>query len=380
MRDKFTVGQVITRFKDDLSKNRVLTYQQTRTLDALERCRTASLGGHVDACPSCGHMHISYNSCRNRHCPVCQGTQRERWIEARSSEVVSVKYFHVVFTLPDALNGLFLSSQKQKEMYSLLFKAAWQTIDKFARARGLQCGMTSLLHTWGSNLHLHPHLHCILPAGGLDEEGKWKILPGVNNDAPYLFPIKGMSKVFRAKFMAALTKRIPIDKSVRKKLFEKDWVVYCKQSMKTTDVIRYLGRYSHRIALTNRRIKDISDTHVTFEYKNYKKGGRMELLKLAGEEFLRRFCQHILPIGFVRIRHYGFLAPSNRQKLRSAQYQSAGQTTPLKQQKHSQDSTAQARRPNSYLCPRCGKDYMLCVSTFKASRPPPANLSGNTKP
>jgi hypothetical protein len=379
MRDQFTVGQVITKFKDELSKNRILTYQQVRTLDALERCRTASLGGHVDACPSCGHMQISYNSCRNRHCPVCQGTQREKWIEARSNEVISVKYFHMVFTVPDALNGLFLYSQK--EMCSTLFKAAWQTIDTFARNLGLQCGMTSLLHTWGSNLHLHPHLHCIIPAGGLDSEGMWKELPGVNNSTPYLFPVNGMSKVFRAKFMAILTKkRIPIDKSVRKKLFEKNWVVYCKESLKATDVIHYLGRYSHRIALTNRRIKAITDTHVTFEYKNYKNNGRMELLKLTGEEFLRRFCQHILPAGFVRIRHYGFLSPSNRQKLRSAQYQSAEKNASRKQQKHAQDSTAPASRPNSYLCPFCGKDYMLCVSTFQASRPPPWNPFANTKP
>jgi hypothetical protein len=154
----------------------------------LERCRTASLGGHVDACPSCGHMHISYNSCRNRHYPLCQGTQRERWVEARSREVVSVKYFHVVFTVPDTLNGLFLSSQK--EMYSLLFKTAWQTIDRFSRTHGLQCGMTSLLHTWGSNLHLHPHLHCMVPAGGLMRKVNGKNCPGPTMTLRIFFPSK----------------------------------------------------------------------------------------------------------------------------------------------------------------------------------------------
>lgn len=365
MRSVFSIAQVIPSFKDGLT----LTTHQERTLGALERCRTAWLGGHVDACPSCGVTRISYNSCRNRHCPLCQGTQRERWVEARRREVLKVKYYHVVFTVPPALHPLFFSDKAL--LYGILFKAAWQTLGKFGKRQGLQLAMTCLLHTWGSNLHYHPHLHCIVPAGGMGKQGKWKELPGANNETPYLFPVKAMSKVFRGKFVHLIKEKGVCSDPLRKELYQKDWVVYCKRPLRTGDVIRYLGRYSHRVALTNRRIKDITATHVTFEYKNYKQQGRMCLMTLTGVEFLRRFTQHILPPRFVRIRHYGLLASCNRDKLHAAQQQAGTNQQSGEGEATRQDEQAAHTRPNSYLCPDCGKDYMRCISLFKPGRPPP---------
>lgn len=374
MRDAFSIAQIISAFKDELTP----TAHQERTLGALERCRTASLGGHVDACPSCGVTRISYNSCRNRHCPLCQGTQRERWVEARRKEVLPVKYFHAVFTVPDCLHPLFLANKAL--LYGMLFKAAWQTLKKFGKNRGLQLGMTCLLHTWGSNLHFHPHLHCIVPAGGTDDRGRWRKLPGADNETPYLFPVRALSKVFRGKFFRMLKEEGLRGDRLRKEIYEKEWVVYCKRPLRTGDVIRYLGRYSHRVAITNRRIKDITATHVTFEYKNYKKQGAMYLMTLTGAEFLRRFSRHILPPGFVRIRHYGFLAPSNRQKLRAAQRQTRSNEQTGEERAGRGDEAPTPVRPNSYFCPDCGKDYMVCISVFKPGRAPPGRfLTGKPK-
>lgn len=373
MRGEFTLARVIAAFKDTLMLEKPLGVHQQRTLNALERCRSASLGGHVDACPECGAVRISYNSCRNRHCPLCQGTQRERWIQAREKEILPVKYYHVVFTIPPCLHQLFLLHKAV--MYGMLFKAAAQTVDKFARAKGVQCGMTCLLHTWGSNLHFHPHLHCIVPAGGMNKQGRWEKLPGANNQKPYLFPVKAMSMVFRGKFVHLLKKNGGFDGNLREEIYRNQWVVYCKRPFSAGNVIRYLGRYSHRVAITNRRIKDITDTEVCFEYKNYKNNGKMELIRLRGTEFLRRFTQHILPPNFVRIRHYGFLAPSNRGKLREAQRQTQQHSEQKKageQPKTDREKEGITQiHTNSYLCPDCGMAYMICVDVLKPARAPP---------
>lgn len=370
MKTTFTISQVITTFREKMEEKVHLTVHQQKVLGALEECRTAALGGHVDACPACGYTQISYNSCRNRHCPICQGHAREKWVEARKKDVLPVKYYHVVFTLPDKLNSLILA--QKKELYALLFKAASKTVDKFFRKQGLQGGMIALLHTWGSNLHFHPHLHCIVPGGGIDKNGHWKALPGSERDTPYLFPVKAMSKVFRAKFMSVFPKQLEMPSRIRKMLFDKEWVVYCKRPMKIGTVIDYLGRYSHRIAISNRRITDVNDHTVSFTYKEYKQNGINKEMTLSGEEFLRRFCQHILPRGFVRIRHYGFLASSNKAKLEEAKLQTKEEDCSVEENDTETGGEKKVIHPNSFICPHCKLAYMSCIEIVPAvARSPP---------
>jgi len=290
---------------------------QLRTLHALRKCRTAALGGHIDRCdnPDCHKLHLSYNSCRNRHCPKCQGHKREQWIRAREAELLNVPYFHVVFTLPSELNRICLYDPKA--IYGLLFGTAWQVIKGFAsnhRFLGADPGMVAILHTWGQNLSLHPHLHCIVPGGGISRSGKWK--PARNN-GKYLFPVRAMGKVFRARFVARLRRESgPPSNTFYESLFKNEWVVYCKRPFPgPAQVVEYLGRYTHKIAIGNHRIKDLDGQGVTFSVKDYRHGGRRSLLRLTDAEFIRRFSMHILPKGFVRIRHYGILSSSRMDTL-----------------------------------------------------------------
>ena len=362
MRDKYSIGRVIASLDKKQKEKMHLTAHQHKVLLALEQCRTAALGGHVDLCPDCGCTQISYNSCRNRHCPLCQGHAREKWIAARKKDVLPVKYYHVVFTLPDKLNQLILTHKK--ELYGLLFNAAWKTIDKFFTNKGLQGGMIALLHTWGSSLQFHPHLHCIVPGGGINHQGKWRFLQGANNETPYLFPVKAMSKVFKAKFLAGLSHTLKLNANLRKRIYRQQWVVYSKRSMKNDTVIDYLGRYSHRVAITNRRITHFDRKTVRFAYKDYKRGGTNKEMVLSCEEFIRRFCLHILPTGFVRIRHFGFLASSNKEKLEEIKKQTATKELAC--------TEIITTRVNSYLCPHCGLGYMVCIKIISPpARAPP---------
>ena len=277
---------------------------QLSTLSAIRRCRTAALGGHIDACDSCGNISISYNSCRNRHCPKCQGHKREEWIQAREADLLPVPYFHVVFTIPSELNELSL--HKPKEVYNSLFSAAWATLHAFGQKIGLQLGMISVLHTWGQNLSLHPHLHCIVPGGGVDKAGNWQ---NVCADGKFLFPVRALSKVFRAKYVADLSQKQDIPISIREKLFQKPWIVYAKRPFGSPKrVIEYLGRYTHKVAISNHRIQKIEEQKVSFSYKDYRQKGLKKSMTLSHSEFIRRFSQHILPKRFIRIRHYGVLS------------------------------------------------------------------------
>ena len=290
---------------------------QLRTLYALKKCRTASLGGHIDGCDSCGNITISYNSCRNRHCPKCQGNKREDWIQARSTELLPVPYFHVVFTLPDSINSLAL--YQPKIVYDTLFKATWETLQSFGKAKEMQMGMIAVLHTWGQQLSLHPHLHCIVPGGGVDKNGQWQ---NSRTDGKFLFPVKALSKVFRAKYCAKLKAKLPIQyEQIRKELWRKPWVVFAKKPFGSPkSVVEYLGRYTHKIAISNHRIKSIDQQNVTFDYKDYRVAGVKKQMTLTHKEFIRRFSLHILPKRFVKIRHYGFLSSTwKRQKLKLLQ-------------------------------------------------------------
>ena len=232
-------------------------------------CRTNVLGGHISVCKACGTESISYNSCRNRHCPKCQATNRERWIIDRESELLPVPYYHMVFTLPHQFNELL--PRHDKEVYKALFSASWQTIKVFAadpKYLGAKTGMVAILHTWGQQLWRHPHVHCIVPGGGITPSGKWK---ACKYSKKYLFPKRALSIVFRAKFMAALRKQIDLPQHIAKQVFSTKWVVYAKQpfaSPKT--VVEYLGRYTHKIAISNHRLVDVNENGVTFHYKDYR--------------------------------------------------------------------------------------------------------------
>lgn len=378
MRETLEVGRIIRLFKADFYAQYECSTQVKKVFTCLEQCRTAALGGHVDACPECGYVRVSYNSCRDRHCPKCQGLERELWIQARKEDLLPVKYFHVVFTLPQALHPLLLYHRKIG--FSSLFHAAWQTLCAFAHNREIQAGMVALLHTWGSNLTFHPHLHCIVPSGGLNPQGEWAEFPNSQNKSPYLFPVQAMSKIFRAKFVAAFSKEVPLGQSLRKELFAKNWVVFSKYPFYGKEkVLEYIGRYSHRVAISNSRIKAIDEGCVTFDYKDYKQGGKHQLMTLTAVEFLRRFSLHVLPKGFVRIRHFGFLAGCNREKLRKVQGQLGQPLAPLKRTRKKWKEICLDKGLEYNLCPECKQTELITVEVFKPIRPPPRNSDWTDK-
>lgn len=317
MRAEYEVAHLLARSWDKVALSGINSWQ-VRTLRAIKDCRTVALGGHVDSCNTCGHIQISYNSCRNRHCPKCQGHKRVQWIEARESELLPVPYFHVVFTLPDELNTLAL--HKPEIVYDALFKSSWETVEAFT-GKGNKAGMISILHTWGQNLSLHPHIHCIIPGGFVDRNGRWKLS---KTEGKFLFPVKAMSKVYRAKYVSFLrSSDIELEQSTYDVLFKKEWVVYAKRPFGSPkSVVEYLGRYTHKIAISNHRILAIDDQTVTISYKDYRVDGQKKIMTLSHEEFVRRFALHILPKRFVRIRHYGFLSSTwKRSKLTQLQSQ-----------------------------------------------------------
>jgi hypothetical protein len=307
-----------------------LSWKHVKVLRAIARCRTAALGGHLDECTRCGHRAISYNSCRNRHCPKCQTSARERWIAARRRELLPTRYVHVVFTLPRELAPLAL--QNKKAVYDLLFRASAETLLEVARDPkhlGAEIGFFSVLHTWNQKLGLHPHVHCVVPAGGLSPDRRRWIKPRY----AFFLPVKVLSRVFRGKFVAALKRafreeRLRFQGSLTplvqpktfaawlRPLFRKDWVVYSKRPFGGPEyVLQYLGRYTHRVAISNHRLISFADGKVTFRWRDSAHRNEQKLLTLSLDEFLRRFLLHLLPKRFVRIRNFGFLA--NRQRATS---------------------------------------------------------------
>lgn len=347
-RAAFEVAQVLERNREDLA-GYCASSCQLRTLHALRKCRTAALGGHIDRCnnPGCHRLHLSYNSCRNRHCPNCQGHKKEQWIRARETELLNVPYFHVVFTLPAELNQLCL--YQPKLMYNTLFRTAWDIINDFGanpKFLGANPGMIAILHTWGQNLSLHPHLHCIVPGGGTTKSGEWK---NTKSKGKYLFPVKAMSKVFKARFVAALRKNLKEEKSPG----------FYESLFKNNCVVEYLGRYTHKIAISNHRIKKLDNKGVTFSVKDYRHGGRKSSLRLSDVEFIRRFSLHILPKGFVRIRHYGILSSYHKKNILPELEGILG-TVRLKEKAPLQHRA----------CPECKKGKLITITTFTARGPP----------
>jgi hypothetical protein len=295
----------------------VPTPDQKKVMVAVEQCRTAALGGHLDVCTKCGHQAPAYNSCRNRHCPKCQSLAQAKWIEERQQRIIPTKYFHVVFTLPQELRGL--ARLNPREMYTLVLESAARTLLDFGHSRlHAQLGVTTVLHTWTRELRFHPHAHCIVTAGGLDDQGHW-----VPARSRFLFPVKAMSKVFRGKLLerleelyerralilegnsAVLGDRAQFN-DLKDRLYRKEWVVYAKRPFGGPEhVFQYLGRYTHRVGLSNQRLVSFDDHDVCFRTKDGK------TTTVDAVEFVRRFLLHVLPAGFVKIRHYGLVAAAN---------------------------------------------------------------------
>ena len=369
----FELATIIKEYKNTVEQKYIPLKHQHRVLNAIEHCRTSYFGGHVDKCNNCNHTRISYNSCRNRHCPKCQSTNKERWIQAREQDLLPTTYFHVVFTIPQELNVYCLNYPK--ELYNILFEASKETIETFAgdaKHLGAQTGMISILHTWGQNLSLHPHVHMIVPGGGITESGFWK---QSKSNGTFLFPIKAMSIVYKNKFMEKLKlflerEKIILDVQFRRNLYNKNWVVYAKQPfLGPKQVIEYLGRYTHKIAISNHRIKNVAQGKVTFSYKDYAHGGVNKLMILEAREFLRRFCLHILPPQFVKMRHYGLLASRNKQKLKLLQLKMG--LVPIKKEKVEwKEITKTKLNFDVDACPYCKTGRMIRILSFDANAPP----------
>jgi len=370
--------------------HRWLTSGHRKVLNAIERCRTSALGGHVDECSRCGHRVISYNSCRNRHCPKCQGNARQRWLADRQQELLPTRYAHVVFTLPHRLAPLAL--QNKKIIYGLLFRASAETLLEIARDPkhlGADIGFFSVLHTWNQKLEHHPHVHCVVPAGGLSPNHTGWIKPRY----PFFLPVKVLGRVFRGKFVSALRRAYRHGQlgfhgqlhflahpkafsSWIRQLFRLDWVVYCKRPFGGPQhVIRYLGAYTHRVAISNRRLVSLHDGKVTFRWRDSAHKNKKRMMSLALGEFLRRFLLHTLPGGFVRIRHFGFLANRKRAVLLPLCFRLLG-SAPEPATTNQQGSTD--RNASVWNCPQCG-GVMVVIDRFTAAAalarsPPPFGI------
>jgi hypothetical protein len=375
MNGNHDLGRIVDIFLPTLLQKRGVTRDQLKVLRALSECRTTKMGGSAMVCRDCGSVHYILHSCRNRHCPRCQGIDKELWIEDRKQELLPVKYYHVVFTVPHNLLELFRFNRKV--MYNLLFEKSWETLCLFAKdpkLLGGQPGAIGVLHTWDQQLRFHPHVHLIVPAGGLDKEGCWK---STGQQGNFLIDVKQLSSVFSARFaskLRQLKRQGKIKKYVPRDLIKKPWVVYAKQAFGTpASVVEYLGRYTHRVAISNHRILKVTDTHVTFSWQNRKDGYRKEIETLPGVEFLERFLDHIVPPYFRRIRHLGFL--SNRNKKAAIEKIRRQLQTHYSEQPRLTRAKVLALRfgERSVLkCRECGGELHL-IEIFTKQRAPPAH-------
>jgi Putative transposase/Transposase zinc-binding domain len=352
-------------------------------MQAIEGCRTALLGGHVDQCDHCGHLRISYNSCRNRHCPKCQFLRKEQWIQARREDLLPIPYFHVVFTVPAELNPLFL--RNRRVLYELFFLSVSETLRQLAqdpRRLGARIGFMGIVHTWGQNLMDHPHIHCIVTGGGLSlTKDRW-----ISCRKGFFLPVKVISKLFRNKFLDYLKKSYGSGKLAffesmahlkQPKTFQrflsplylKQWVVYCKPPFNGAEgVLNYLSRYTHRVAISNERILKLEGGRVSFRWRDYSDGDKQKIMAVAAEEFIRRFLLHVLPAGFVKIRHYGLLANRNCKNNITLCRTLLGDCTPETQDKNIPETWQEHLLKISGLdvsqCPVCKKGRLFKVEAL----------------
>ncbi len=377
-RPAFELADIFRRDAPAYRQSHRLLQEQERAIDAIMECRTAALGGHVEECGQCAHSRISYNSCRNRHCPKCQSLARAKWVEARKAELLPVEYFHLVFTLPEQIARI--AFYNRRAVYDILFRATAQTLQTIAgdpRHLGASIGFFAVLHTWGQNLLHHPHLHCVVPGGGLSPDGRhWVSCP-----SGFFLSVRVLSRLFRRLFLQQLQTAFQKGKlrffgeleslhapdrfdAYLAPLTIAEWVVYAKPPFGgPRQVIEYLGRYTHRVALSNQRLLDVKNGQVTFQWKDYrsKDNQKSRVMTLEAEEFIRRFLLHVLPRGFQRIRFFGWLANCHRQaRLTLCRLL----TTPLNDllpNPADYHNRPQMPADSSRLCPVCGQGEMIRV-------------------
>ena len=358
------LADIFRHYGERYRKTHCLPAAHRKVMRAVEVCRTAELGGHLKQCDTCGFEHPSYNSCRNRHCPKCQSLAKAQWLQEQSAELLPVGYFHLVFTLPHLLNGVILAHKKI--LFSLLFKAVSETLLEFGRTRfGGTVGIIAVLHTWDQTLNDHFHLHCLIPSGALSlDQSRW-----IAARPNFLFPVKALSVVFRGKFLDLLTQarekgRIETPSERLKALRKKNWIVYAKKPFGSPrTVLDYLGRYTHRVALSNERILSVQNGQVTFTYRDRKDKDRLKSMTLDAQEFIHRFLLHVLPDGFMRIRHFGFLA--NRAKKHALppcrKLLGLSSALPKLAKKSAQDLLLELTGIDLSRCPRCQKGTLIVI-------------------
>jgi hypothetical protein len=318
MQTRFELADVVNSFKSGLLAKTTITPLQLRVLGKISHCRTAALGGHEEVCDSCGTMRYSYNSCGDRHCPKCQAVKQAFWIDDLIQNTLPIKHFHIVFTVPHELNAVCLHDQRM--YYDLLFAAVWQTLRSFGYSHyGVETGAVCVLHSWGQNLSLHPHIHCIVPAAGYSPDGRWV---NIGHSGQYLYPVHQLSDAFKGKFLDSLKRslrkqnKLSLFNTAIQQAYKTRWVVHCEPSLAGADhVVKYLGQYTHRVAITNQRILNITKTDVTFITKDYRDRAVKKPVTLDGIEFLRRFTMHILPKRFVKIRRFGIYNHTTKRNL-----------------------------------------------------------------
>ncbi len=362
---------VMKRFEAQYKLNHKVFPNQQKALDSIKSCRTKKLGGHKDVCDSCGTIKVSYNSCGNRNCPKCGNMAKEQWVLDRNREVLPVPYFHTVFTIPHELNPLFLNNQEL--LYKLLFKATSETLIQLSLDKkflGAKIGVTMVLHSWGQNLSYHPHVHCIVPGGGLSPSG----LSFIKSRKKFFIPVRILSRVFRGKLLAFIQKehsKLHFKGSAGqwsdsktfteliRSLYQKEWVVYCKKPFKKTGtIVQYLSRYTHKTAIYNNRLTDMNDQFVRFRYRDYKDKNKVKVMSLTGEEFIRRFLLHVLPSGFQKIRYYGLLCNRYRKLKLSKCFKMLRLSAPEKVKYTSRELMLKVLGKDISVCPHCGGTWV----------------------
>jgi hypothetical protein len=383
------VADIFRQHGPEYRQTHLLPLQHLRIMRAVEICRTAELGGHKEQCEECGHIEISYNSCRNRHCPKCQTLRKENWIKDRGQDLLPVEYFHVVFTVPSELNPMFIMNPRV--MCNLLFRSASETLLELAdnpKHLGARIGFMVILHTWGQNLMEHPHVHCVVTGGGLSPDNSW-----VSCRKGFFIPVRVMSSLFRGKFLDHLKKSFDDEDLIfpggiahlkdprifevfRRQFYHKKWVVYCKPPFDGAEgVLQYLGRYTHRIAISNNRILTLQDGEVSFRWRDYSDGDRQKTMTVTAHEFIRRFLLHVLPHRYVRIRHFGLLSNRNRKDDISVcrMLLDSGKTTTREKDKQEtwQEQLLRICGIDVTTCPVCKNGRMLTVELL-----PPCRCNG----
>lgn len=389
---KIEVGDIFRKYGPAYRKQNKLCLAALKVMTAIEQCRTAALGGHTDVCEACGFTKNAYNSCRNRHCPKCQGLAREKWLLARKKELLPVSYFHVVFTIPAQLNRLALVNQRA--IYSILFKAASETLLDLGhdpRHMGGKIGLITILHTWGQNLMDHPHIHCIVPGGGLSKDGtKWIFPRKSSKEKAFFVHVNVLSDLFKKKFLHYLKKAYENNqlkfagqissmsnrsafKALINQLYSIKWVTYCKRPFGgPKQVLEYLGRYTHRVAISNYRILKLEDGKVTFKWRDYRDDNQEKRMTLDAFEFIRRFLLHVLPTGFTKIRYYGLLSSRNKaEKLKRCRELLCVSRTeePDYFEKNSwQDLLLALTGIDVRVCPACGKGRLVYYEIIDSNK------------